>query len=258
MEEDVIGLGDVEVVAIGYGSMRRSDLTGSISSISKDALSERAITSLEDAMRGKAAGMQIVQNDGAPGSDYTIRIRGASSVNASSAPIFVIDGVICEDASSLNPGDVASIEILKDASSTAIYGSRGANGVIMITTRQGTNDGKTRVELYANLGIQQAVRQFDMLNSSEYALMRYKTGWKYYPYGTDPSTMSDGIVYRDNPNGDGNYWVLPESSTYADWESYGAPGNTNTDWYGQGQYRLAGLDVPRCPVSGIPCQRFRW
>lgn len=113
MEEDVIGLGDVEVVAIGYGSMRRSDLTGSISSISKDALSERAITSLEDAMRGKAAGMQIVQNDGAPGSDYTIRIRGASSVNASSAPIFVIDGVICEDASSLNPGDVASIEILK-------------------------------------------------------------------------------------------------------------------------------------------------
>ena len=156
MEEDVIGLGDVEVVAIGYGSMRRSDLTGSISSISKDALSERAITSLEDAMRGKAAGMQIVQNDGAPGSDYTIRIRGASSVNASSAPIFVIDGVICEDASSLNPGDVASIEILKDASSTAIYGSRGANGVIMITTRQGTNDGKTRVELYANLGMQQA------------------------------------------------------------------------------------------------------
>lgn len=120
-------------------------------------------------------------------------------------------------------GDVASIEILKDASSTAIYGSRGANGVIMITTRQGTNDGKTRVELYANLGMQQAVRQFDMLNSSEYALMRYKTGWKYYPYGTDPSTMSDGIVYRDNPNGDGNYWVLPESSTYADWESFGAP-----------------------------------
>ena len=249
MEEDVIGLGDVEVVAIGYGSMRRSDLTGSISSISKDALSERAITSLEDAMRGKAAGMQIVQNDGAPGSDYTIRIRGASSVNASSAPIFVIDGVICEDASSLNPGDVASIEILKDASSTAIYGSRGANGVIMITTRQGTNDGKTRVELYANLGMQQAVRQFDMLNSSEYALMRYKTGWKYYPYGTDPSTMSDGIVYRDNPNGDGNYWVLPESSTYADWESFGAPGSTNTQWQDL-MFRDALYQEYRINVSG--------
>mgnify|MGYP000011074841 FL=1 len=249
MEEDVIGLGDVEVVAIGYGSMCRSDLTGSISSISKDALSERAITSLEDAMRGKAAGMQIVQNDGAPGSDYTIRIRGASSVNASSAPIFVIDGVICEDASSLNPGDVASIEILKDASSTAIYGSRGVNGVIMITTRQGTNDGKTRVELYANLGMQQAVRQFDMLNSSEYALMRYKTGWKYYPYGTDPSTMSDGIVYRDNPNGDGNYWVLPESSTYADWESFGAPGSTNTQWQDL-MFRDALYQEYRINVSG--------
>ena len=167
MEEDVIGLGDVEVVAIGYGSMRRSDLTGSISSISKDALSERAITSLEDAMRGKAAGMQIVQNDGAPGSDYTIRIRGASSVNASSAPIFVIDGVICEDASSLNPGDVASIEILKDASSTAIYGSRANAGVVLITTKSG-QQGKTKIEVSGRYGFAYLASDIEMANSMEY------------------------------------------------------------------------------------------
>ena len=97
--------------------------------------------------------------------------------------------------------------------------------------------------------MQQAVRQFDMLNSSEYALMRYKTGWKYYPYGTDPSTISDGIVYRDNPNGDGNYWVLPESSTYADWESYGAPGSTNTQWQDL-MFRDALYQEYRINVSG--------
>ena len=119
----------------------------------------------------------------------------------------------------------------------------------MITTRQGTNDGKTRVELYANLGMQQAVRQYNMLNSSEYTLMRYKSGWKYYPYGTEPSSMDEGIVYRDNPNGDGNYWVLPLSSPYADWQSYDAPGSTNTQWQDL-MFRDAMYQEYRINVSG--------
>ena len=249
MQEDAVGMEGVEVVAIGYGSARRSDLTGSVSSISKEALSDRAIVSLEDAMRGKAAGMQIIQNDGAPGSDYTIRIRGASSVNASSAPIFVIDGVICDDASFLNPGDVESIEILKDASSTAIYGSRGANGVIMVTTRQGSTDGKTRVELYANFGVQQAVREYDMLESPEYALLRYKSGWKYYPYGTSPASFDEGVVYRDNPNGDGNYWVLPKDSPYEKWQEYARPDSVNTRWQDL-MFRNAMYQEYRVNVSG--------
>lgn len=249
MEEEIIGLSQVEVVAIGYGSSKRSDLTGAISSINKDALSERAIVSLEDAMRGKAAGLQIIQNDGTPGSEYTIRIRGASSVNASSAPIFVIDGVICDDASTLNPGDVESVEILKDASSTAIYGSRGANGVILITTRQGKPEGKPRVEVYANLGIQQVVRQYDILSSADYTLLRYKSGWTYYPFGTDPSTMVEGNVYRDNPNGDGNYWVLPNNSPYSNWDSYNQPGSVNTDWQ-DAMFRDALYQEYRINVSG--------
>lgn len=249
MQEDAVEMDKVEIVSIGYGSARRSDLTGSISSINKEALSDRAIVSLEDAMRGKAAGMQIIQNDGAPGSDYTIRIRGASSVNASSAPIFVIDGVICDDASFLNPGDVESIEILKDASSTAIYGSRGANGVIMVTTRQGSTEGKTRVELYANFGVQQAVREYDMLGSADYAQLRYKSEWKYYSYGTDPSKLGDGVVYRDNPNGDGNYWVLPKSSIYENWREYGQPGRVNTDWQDL-MFRSAMYQEYRVNVSG--------
>lgn len=249
MQEDAVALDGVDVVAIGYGSTRRSDLTGSISTISSDALSDRAITSIEDAIRGKAAGMQIVQNDGAPGSDFTIRIRGASSVNASSSPIFVIDGVICDDASALNPGDVESMQILKDASSTAIYGSRGANGVILITTRQGKRDGKVRVELYANMGVQQVTRRYDLLDAADYALVRYKTAWKYFPYGSDPSTFGDGTVYRDNPNGDGNYWVLPLNSEYADWKSYGEPGKTNTDWQDH-MFRDAMYQEYRVNVSG--------
>ncbi|HIY69550.1 MAG TPA: TonB-dependent receptor [Candidatus Alistipes intestinigallinarum] len=249
MQEDAVGMDEVEVVAIGYGSTRRSDLTGSISSIDKDALSDRAIVSLEDAMRGKAAGLQIIQNDGSPGSDYTIRIRGASSVNASSAPIFVIDGVICDDASFLNPGDVESIEILKDASSTAIYGSRGANGVILVTTRQGSSDNKTRVELYANFGFQEAVREYDMLNSADYTYLRYKAGWKYYPYGTSPSSFEEGTVYRDNPNGDGNYWVLPVGSPYENWQAYNHPDSVNTRWQDL-MFRKAIYQEYRINVSG--------
>lgn len=247
--EQAVGMEEVEIVAIGYGTSRRSDLTGSTSPISRDALSERAVVSLEDAMRGKAAGMQIVQNDGSPGSDYTIRIRGASSVNASSAPIFVIDGVITDDASLLNPGDVETIEVLKDASSTAIYGSRGANGVIMVTTRKGSETGATRVELYANFGVQQAVRAYDMLESPDYALTRYKAAWKYYPYGSDPATFGKGTVLRDNPNGDGNYWVLPDDSPYRNWQAYAHPDSVNTAWQDL-MFRNAMYQEYRINVSG--------
>ena len=101
-----------EVVVIGYGEVKRSDLTGSVSTINKREMTDRITTSLEDAMRGKAAGVLISQNDGIPGSDFSIRIRGASSINASSTPIFVVDGVICESADDLSVGDVESIEIM--------------------------------------------------------------------------------------------------------------------------------------------------
>ena len=124
-----------EVVVIGYGEVKRSDLTGSVSTVAGKELSDRVVTSLEDAMRGKAAGVSIMQDDGTPGSSFSVKIRGASSVNASSAPIYVIDGIISDDAGDISVGDVESIEIMKDASSTAIYGSRGANGVIIITTK---------------------------------------------------------------------------------------------------------------------------
>ncbi|HMG09262.1 MAG TPA: TonB-dependent receptor plug domain-containing protein, partial [Mucilaginibacter sp.] len=133
-----------EIVVIGYGTTRKSDLTASVSTVSKEALSQRTLFSLADAIKGKAAGVQITQNDGTPGSENTIRIRGASSVSASSTPLYVIDGVMQDDANNISPGDIENIEILKDASGTAIYGSRGANGVILITTKSGKS-GKVQV-----------------------------------------------------------------------------------------------------------------
>ena len=239
-----------EVVVIGYGQVKKSDLTGSVSSISKDVVSDRVITSIEDAIKGKAAGLQITQNDGTPGSEYTIRIRGASSVNASSTPIYVIDGIICEDALDLSPGDVESIEILKDASSTAIYGSRGANGVIIITTKGG-HEGKTKVDLYASFGFQQATRKYDMMNSREYARMKYQSSWQYYKR----DEMTDDIlndplndVFVDSPvAGEGNYWVAKNDIPYKNYESYAD--STNTDWQ-DAMFRNALVQEYRLTVSG--------
>lgn len=220
-----------DVVVIGYGTVTKSDLTGSVSSVSKDAMSSRLVTSLEDALKGQAAGLSITQDDGAPGSDFTIRIRGASSVNAASTPIYVIDGIICEDAKDINPGDVESIEVLKDASSTAIYGSRGANGVIQITTKRGV-EGKTKVELYSNVGVQSATRLYDMMNSTEWARMRFQTGWIYNSYAsglksqyTDPTLYT---VYRDSSEPTANYWIQSATTPYRNWQNYAD--STNTDW----------------------------
>lgn len=220
-----------DIVVIGYGTVAKSDLTGSVSSVGKDAMSNRVVTSLEDALKGQAAGLSITQDDGAPGSDFTIRIRGASSVNAGSTPIYVIDGIICEDAKDISPGDVESIEVLKDASSTAIYGSRGSNGVIQITTKRGI-EGKTRVEVYANTGIQSATRPYDLMNSTEWARMRYQTGWIYNSFASglksqynDPSLYT---VYRDSPEPNANYWIQSATSPYKNWQSY--KDSTNTDW----------------------------
>jgi TonB-linked SusC/RagA family outer membrane protein len=237
-----------EVVVIGYGNVKRSDLTASVSSIGRDAMENRIVTSLEDAMKGKAAGLQIVQNDGAPGSDFTMRIRGASSINASSAPIFVIDGVITETAVDLNPGDVESIEILKDASGTAIYGSRGANGVIIVTTKKG-QDGKVKLDLYANIGLQAPAGKYHLMDAAQYARMRYQaTGWKYYKYGTDPATFpSDASVYRDGTGSDANYWLLSDNNIFRDWLSYG--NSTNTDWQDV-MFRTALIREYRVNLSG--------
>ena len=125
-----------EVVAIGYGVMKKSDLTGSVTTVAADKLTKTPAASLANALQGQAAGVTINSNSGQPGAAPEVRIRGVGTVNGAS-PIYVVDGIIVDDITFLSPNDIESTEILKDASATAIYGSRGANGVIIVTTRTG-------------------------------------------------------------------------------------------------------------------------
>ncbi|MCC8119591.1 MAG: TonB-dependent receptor [Bacteroidales bacterium] len=166
-----------EVVVVGYGQMKRSDLTGSVASVGEDAVRKSISTSIDQVLQGRAAGVQIQSNSGTPGASTSIRIRGINSLNATNQPIFVIDGVVIDSStddensnplSSINPSDIVSMDVLKDASATAIYGSRASNGVIMITTKRG-KAGTATVTFDMYMGWQEMPKKYEMLNLSEYA-----------------------------------------------------------------------------------------
>jgi len=163
LEEDVSQL--EEVLVVGYGTVNKSDITGSVSSVKSEELTAYPALGTVQALQGRAAGVQITANNGEPGSSYKVRIRGGTSINASSDPIFVVDGFV--GAALPPPEDIASIEILKDASATAIYGSRGANGVIMVTTKRGTK-GKTNIDLNVSYSLQNEINRLDLLNASQF------------------------------------------------------------------------------------------
>ncbi|MFT4566383.1 MAG: TonB-linked SusC/RagA family outer membrane protein, partial [Saprospiraceae bacterium] len=181
-----------EVVVVGYGTVKKSDLTGSVSSLKSKDFNPGATVSVDQLIQGRASGVQVTQNSGAPGGGLSIRVRGSSSINAGNEPLYVIDGFPIDNSNllnstsetntiggigtkpiannplnALNPNDIVSIEILKDASSTAIYGSRGANGVVLITTKKG-EAGRSNVNYDAYYGIQQKPRRLDILTTSEF------------------------------------------------------------------------------------------
>ena len=144
-----------EVVVIGYGSVAKKDLTGSVASVKMNDIKDVPVLSVDNALQGRIAGADFLSTTGEPGSTTSIRIRGTRSINASNEPLIVVDGVMdaIHDLNDINSDDIASISVLKDASSTAIYGSRGANGVILITTKQGLGTtGKTNVTFKADMG----------------------------------------------------------------------------------------------------------
>jgi len=157
-----------EVVAIGYGTMKKSDLTGAVTSIKSDALQRTPAAGLDQALQGRAAGVTVNANSGQPGAAASIRIRGIGSVMGGSDPIYVVDGMITTNISFLNPNDIEATEVLKDASATAIYGSRGANGVIMVTTKKG-KEGKTNISFNAYTGIQNRWNKLDLMQRDEFA-----------------------------------------------------------------------------------------
>ncbi|MCB0853681.1 MAG: TonB-dependent receptor, partial [Bacteroidetes bacterium] len=163
-----------EVVVTGYGTQRKRDVTAAISSVSAQEISEIPVASTVDALKGRVAGVDIQSVNGRPGQAPAIQIRGQRSITAGNQPLFVVDGVPLVSggtAFDINPQDILSVEILKDAASTSIYGSRGANGVILITTRRGSS-GKTTVSYDGFLGVSSAVRLVDMMNGEEFADMK--------------------------------------------------------------------------------------
>jgi TonB-linked SusC/RagA family outer membrane protein len=174
-----------DLVVVAYGTVKKSDLTGSVSSISSEDLNRTAPVSLDQALQGRAAGVQVSQVSGRPGGQTSIRIRGSSSINAGNEPLYVVDGMLITSdngetnaggiagsglngLSAINPGDIERIEILKDASATALYGSRGSNGVVLITTKRGKS-GKSNVSFDTYYGVQQVSKQLEMLNGEEFA-----------------------------------------------------------------------------------------
>lgn len=158
-----------EVVAIGYGTMKKSDLTGSVSTVSADKIKQVPVSGIDQALQGRAAGVTINASTGQPGAAAQVRIRGIGSVLSSSDPIFVVDGVILDNISFLSPSDIASTEILKDASATAIFGSRGANGVVLITTKKGTDNPKGNISVETYYGVQNRWNKIDLMQRDEFA-----------------------------------------------------------------------------------------
>lgn len=162
-----------ETVVIGYGTTKKQDLTGSVTSVKMSDIEHLPVTSVDQALQGRIAGVDIVGAGGAPGSASSINIRGARSITASNEPLIVVDGVMdaITDMSEINPADIESVSVLKDASSTAIYGAKGANGVILITTKKGTT-AKPSVKLKMEMGVSQIARTLDVMNTEEF--IRYR------------------------------------------------------------------------------------
>ncbi|MEQ9302379.1 MAG: carboxypeptidase-like regulatory domain-containing protein, partial [Marinoscillum sp.] len=181
-----------EVVVVGYGSVKKSDLTGSVSSVKAEDIAAFPALSAVQTLQGRAAGVQISANNGGqPGVNYSIRVRGTNSINSSSEPIRVVDGFV--GAEMPPPEDIASIEILKDASATAIYGSRGSNGVILVTTKKGRT-GQMKVDFNSSYSVQQTTNKIDLLDGQQFATYIQNFSPNYAYLGSDTDWQDE--IYR--------------------------------------------------------------
>lgn len=206
-----------EMVVIGYGVQKKKDITGSISSVAGKEINNVPVSSALQALQGRAAGVNIIQNTGAPGGKTTIKIRGTGTVNDAD-PLYVVDGFVVDNIDYLNPNDIENVEIFKDAASSAIYGSRAANGVVAISTKTG-KEGKTHVTYDGYIGFSNPWKRIDVMGLEDYALMSdYVTGQNRYSYNGQlyMSPVADGQLAYDERkafeldtirhNSAGNYW----------------------------------------------------
>ena len=225
LESDLTTLG--EVVVVGYGTQRKSDLTGAISSVKGEDLTQLPMQRADQALQGRAAGVMVLNTSGQPGGKTTIRIRGMNSITGSNQPLIVIDGLQGADIESLNPNDIESIEVLKDASATAIYGSQGANGVILITTKKGKR-GKPVIGYSYSLGSQKLRKKLDLMNAAEFA-----------------TTINANRAAQNQP---GSVVITP-TPIFTDAEIANFEKNGGTDWQDE-VYRTAPMKSHQLSVSG--------
>ena len=222
-----------ELVVIGYGTKRKRDLTGSIASISSKDIESGPVRDVMTAMQGRVAGVQILSSSGAPGSSMQIRVRGASSLNSGNGPLYVVDGIPIETTSSsllnvddehglnplsyLSPNDIESLEVLKDAASSSIYGSRAANGVVLITTKRG-KEGRAKISVNTSFGISNITRKLSVLNSKqwrEFIIEGYRNYDQYMGLATE-TAIHYTVVDSLNPvnSGDGDWQSLMYNTAY--------------------------------------------
>ena len=213
LEEDMQQI--EEVVVVGYGTQRKSDLTGSVVSISSDELNATPTASVAEMLRGQAAGVFVTQNSARPGGTSDIVIRGKKSLNGGNSPLYIVDGAPVDNIDDLNAQDIQSLEILKDASSQSIYGARASNGVILITTKSG-KAGKTQVDLNAYAGAQTLKRNFDLYNGDEWAQLKREAN-RSFDY--NPTTGTYSGTYLDDASLFGNMYSNLLNKNYTDWEA---------------------------------------
>lgn len=184
-----------EVVVIGYGTVKKKDLTTAVSSIKGDAVADRPLISAAQALQGMAAGVQVTESSGKPGGGISVRVRGTTSINANNEPLYVIDGIPTSDTRNLSVNDIESIQVLKDASSAAIYGSRAANGVVLITTKQG-KAGTSKVDVSTYYGIAELPKKLGVLNSTQYIALMDEMGYDTSSLSSSVNTDWQDEVYR--------------------------------------------------------------
>ena len=181
MEDEATTLNDV--VVIGYGTVKKKDLTGSVTSVSAKDLANIPVSTASEAIQGKMAGVTVTTTEGSPDADVKIRVRGGGSLSQDNSPLYIVDGFPVSSISDIAPNDIESIDVLKDASSTAIYGARGANGVVIVTTKSG-KEGKVQVNFGASLGVRKVMKELDVLSPYDYAQYQYETQYgKEQEYG---------------------------------------------------------------------------
>ncbi len=216
LEEDALQLD--AAVAIGYGTVRRKDITGSVVSVGSEALVAIPVASAVEAMAGKMAGVQITTTEGSPDAEMKIRVRGGGSITGDNTPLFIVDGFPVESISDIATTEIESIDVLKDASSTAIYGARGANGVVIVTTKSG-KAGKTTVSYNAYYGFKKIAKKLDVLSPADYVKWQYEL-----------ASLQDGEDLSSYENYFGTYqdMDLYDNVKGNDWQDqvYGRTGHT--------------------------------